>query len=106
MINEFDCKEFQTKNFLKCQEEVSKIGLMNLIKAYDYIHLLSQFIPHNNEVLDELRDIVIPLEETIEECRTNKECPHCRSLLYLSDLPQYDYVCCGCYENFYESEVK
>ena len=106
MINEFDSKEFQTKNFARCQEELGKIGLTNIINAYDYIHTLRQFIPDNNEVLDNLREIVEPLEDAIRACRTHKECPHCGDDLYLSDLPQYDYVCVQCDENFYESEVK
>lgn len=95
-----------TRNFLKCQEELGKIGLVNLIKSYDYIYTLRQFIPENNEVLDTFRDIVEPLEEAVHACRTDKECPHCGDDLYLSDLPQYDYVCVQCEENFYECEVR
>lgn len=34
-----------------------------------------------------------------------KKCPHCDKTSYLSDLPQYDYVCLDCDENFYECEV-
>ena len=37
---------------------------------------------------------------------TDKECPRCGCFLLESDLPQYDYVCMECDENFYECEVK
>ena len=33
-------------------------------------------------------------------------CPHCGSPLYLSDLPQYEYVCYDCDENFFYMEVQ
>jgi len=32
--------------------------------------------------------------------KTHRSCPHCGATLYLSDLPQYDYVCHDCDENF------
>lgn len=40
------------------------------------------------------------------ESEDKKVCPRCGGLLYVSDLPQYDYVCPDCDENFYEGEVK
>lgn len=42
----------------------------------------------------------------IEECETEEKCPRCGSPLYLSDLPQYDFVCLNCDENFVYCEVE
>jgi DNA-directed RNA polymerase subunit RPC12/RpoP len=50
--------------------------------------------------------LVIVLHETVKELRTEKRCPHCDAPLYCSDLPQYDYVCIECEENFDECEVR
>ena len=36
---------------------------------------------------------------------TTKYCPYCERMLLITDLPQYDYVCLSCDENFYECEV-
>lgn len=63
-------------------------------------HELASFIPTNNEVLDYLEDIQRPLIDVIKKSQTDKECPQCGCSLYLSDLPQYDYVCPCCDENF------
>ena len=45
-------------------------------------------------------------EDVIKKITTQKKCPKCGRTLYLSDLPQYEYVCTECDENFYECEVK
>ncbi len=63
-------------------------------------------IPSDNEVFDYLEDVVEPLVNVINECRTDKECPHCGCYVFKSDLPQYNYVCAECDENFDECEVK
>lgn len=36
---------------------------------------------------------------------TDKKCPKCGDILYTSDIPNYDYLCIPCDENFYECEV-
>lgn len=95
-----------TKNFKECQEAMKKLSIVDVVKAVDYINELSQFIPCENEVLDYMDDITEPLMDIIEECRTDKECPHCGCFLFKSDLPQYDYVCVECDENFYSVECK
>jgi hypothetical protein len=38
--------------------------------------------------------------EAIEKLRTDEECFHCGGNLFMSDLPQYNYVCPICNENF------
>ena len=106
MINEFDTPELRTENFKDYREAMGNLSIVDIIKAVDYINELGTFIPQNNEVLDYFEDIVRPLVDVIDKCRTDKECPHCGCYLFKSDLPQYDYVCAECDENFYECEVK
>ena len=105
-INEFDTQQDRTKEFEECSNAMRNLSITNIIKAVDYINELSTFIPSNNEVLDYLKDVVEPLIDVINECRTDKECPNCGCYLFKSDLPQYHYVCAECDENFDEGEVK
>lgn len=95
-----------TKNFRECQEAMSRLSIVNVVKAVDYINELGQFIPCENEVLDYMNGITRPFMNVIKQCRTEKECPYCGCYLFKSDLRQYDYVCVECDENFYECEVK
>ena len=95
-----------TKNFKECQITMQNLSIVDIVRAVDYIAELSDFIPDNNEVLDYASEITQPLMSVIEKCRTDRECPHCGCFLFKSDLPQYEYVCAECDENFYECEVK
>lgn len=106
MLNKIDGLQCTTDNFWECRERVGRLGITNVVRTYDYIYMLSELIDPNNEALDDFHDIIGPLAEVIKECETNKTCPFCEDKLYLSDLPQYDYVCANCDENFYECEVK
>lgn len=94
-----------TNNYVAHKKIMSELSVTDLVRAYDYINTLSQFVPNENEVLDDLREIIEPLEKIINTARTEELCPHCRSELFLSDLPQYDYVCIECEENFYSFET-
>ena len=100
MLNEYDNANDRTENFNKHHEVMSNFSIAALIRASDYINKLSSFIPQDNEVLDDLEEIQSPLKDVIEELRTNEECTHCGGDLFMSDLPQYDYVCPICDENF------
>lgn len=92
-------------NFKKQFKAIQNLSIVEIVKASDYINLLATFVPENNEVLDNLSDIQEPLLKVIEKCKTDKECPRCRGTLYLSDVPQYEYVCPECDENFFECEI-
>jgi len=100
MLNEYDNANDRTENFIKHREVMKNLSIANIVRASDYINRLSHFIPQDNEVLDNLEDIQSPLMNAINELRTDKDCVHCGGCLFLSDLPQYDYVCPTCDENF------
>ncbi len=50
-------------------------------------------------------DLEDAVHDIVKELRTDKKCPCCDAPLYCSDLPEYEYVCVECDENFYECEV-
>ena len=82
----------ETENYRKFKE-----ALVNTISA----EALEEYVEGNPDDLMRMN-----AEDVIEKITTNKKCPKCGKILYLSDLPQYDYVCTECDENFYECEVK
>lgn len=101
------CKcENGTQNFKECQATMKELSVADLVRAIDYCYKLQEIFPDTNEIWDEFDDVLEPLKEIASICRTYKQCPHCGSYLFKSDLPQYDYVCVDCDENFYECEVK
>lgn len=106
MINEFDTLESRTENFKECRNAIENLSIVDIVRAIDYIKGLTSFVPLENEVRNYLKEVIDPLVRVRDMCMTNKECPHCGCDLFKSDLPQYDYVCAECDENFYESEVK
>lgn len=98
--DEFIKDGVRTKNFEEHQKAISELSITHIIKVVDYVDELSTFIPKNNKVLDYLDDIVKPLYEVIDKCRTDEVCPKCGCALFKSDLPQYECVCVECDENF------
>ncbi|MEE1301185.1 MAG: hypothetical protein UHD64_00255 [Bacteroidales bacterium] len=106
MINEYDTKGLRVNNFESHHKAIESLSIVDIVRIVDYVNELSTFIPSENEVLDYLEDIVEPFGNITNELRTEAECPHCGCYLFKSDLPQYDYVCAECDENFYECEVK
>lgn len=96
--NEYE--EEATDNYKEHQRALANLSITNIVKASDYINELASFIPENNEVLDYLGNIQEPLLKAIRILQTKEECPHCGCVLYSSDLPQYNFVCPECNENF------
>jgi NADH pyrophosphatase NudC (nudix superfamily) len=82
----------ETENYKKFKE-----ALGNTIS----VEALEDYVIGNPDDLMRMNAI-----DVIKKIATNKVCPRCGNLLYLSDLSQYDYVCTECDENFYECEVK
>ena len=89
-----------TDNYKKHQRVLANLSITDIVKASDYINELATFAPNNNEVIDKLETIQQPLLETIKHCETAELCPQCGFHLFLSDLPQYNYVCDFCDKNF------
>lgn len=100
MKNEYDTKELRTNNFETHQKAIESLSIVDIVKIGDYVNELASFIPSENEVLDYLGQIVEPFVKIMDELRTDKECPQCGCYLFKSDLPQYNYVCAECNENF------
>ena len=100
MINEYDTKELRSSNFEAHQKAIESLSIVDIVRIGDYVNELSTFIPSNNEVLDYLGWIVEPFVKIMDELRTDKECPRCGCYLFKSDLPQYEYVCAECDQNF------
>lgn len=106
MINEFETAKMETKNYKEYKKTIKNISIVDICNLIDYVEKITDHIPKNDHVLDDFNDIIEPFEKIINRITTNKICPHCKSYLLKSDLPQYDYVCKICNENFYECEVE
>lgn len=69
---------------------------------------IQKILPYANDAL--LQKDLIESDELfqnyISRFLTDKKCPKCQKTLFLSDLPQYDYVCGKCDENFDTFELK
>ena len=100
MINEYDTKGLRSNNFEAHRIAIESLSIVDVVRIVDYVNELSTFIPSENEVLDYLEWIVEPFVKICNELRTEKECPYCGCYLFKSDLPQYDYVCAECDQNF------
>lgn len=69
-----------------------------------FIYQLHKAIRDNNT--DELADLDEVICNVLTWLQTDKYCPKCHNeKLYCSDLPDYNYVCLECEENYYDSEV-
>jgi hypothetical protein len=83
--------EEETENYKKFRD-----ALTNNLSVTDLVY----FDEYDDETLN------ILIHNIVKDLATDKKCPHCNAQLYLSDLPEYDYICVECEENFYECEVK
>ena len=93
-------------NYEEYQEAKCDIGLKDIVNAYDYIQALMYHVPEDSRLREYYEEVIEPLDTFVSACITNKECPRCGRVLYLSDVEDYEYVCTYCDENFYEIEVK
>lgn len=91
-----------TENYTAHRDAISGLSITDIVKAVDYAIALSQFLDDDNEILDDMDCILDPFYAVINKLRTAEICRHgdCGSYLYKSDLPQYDFVCPECDENF------
>lgn len=102
MTNEFDKKGIRTKNFEKQKEIISEMSVYELMNMVIISEYAADVLKHDKrfEEAEELADAIGPVKTVLEKCKTDKKCPKCGKELYLSDLPQYDFLCFQCDENF------
>ncbi len=98
--NEYDNLVTRTRNYYESQMAVSGIELSNIVRLVEFVHELSMKVPEDDAVLKNFDEVVNPFIEVVRKCRTDKLCTKCGKTLYKSDLPQYDFVCFNCDENF------
>ncbi len=82
-----DIKE--TENYVKFSQEIFKKMSVNELVWFDKV----------------AKGMNPTIRSILEAIKTEKRCPKCGDTLYCSDLPEYEYVCVECDENFYEFEV-
>lgn len=94
-----------TKNFMEHQNRINQLSIVDIKRAYDaYTGLITELkmsAKDEEYAMEEVEE----LASAIKDLETNVKCPRCGSKLFKSDLPQYEYVCSDCDENFYECEV-
>ena len=87
-INEFD-NEQATENFKKYRELVSQIDVSAIVEVRNSLDKVK-----NKNQIEILDDMLNPFKAV------GQKCPKCGELLFVSDLPQYEFVCYNCQENF------
>ena len=92
-------------NYEVYEEAKCDLGLVDIVNAFDYIQELIHHVPEGNKLFEDYDEVTKPLKKFAVACLTNAKCPKCGSLLYVSDLEDYDYVCTCCDENYYECEI-
>lgn len=94
MINEFDSNPTAMHKMAKTI--MSELSITHLIKAVSYM----KAIQNHTDVTVDIEDTMMTFQDIIDKMKTDSLCSHCGGPLYLSDLPQYDFVCPECDENF------
>lgn len=91
-----------TQNYAAHCAAMSQLSISDIVRAVDYISMLVQLVNEENEILDNLDDITAPFNNIIKILQADELCRRqdCDSYLFKSNLPQYDFVCPVCGENF------
>lgn len=96
-------------DFLEGLNNISASRLKQIVDSYEVLlNYYKENFPWRKgaTAVEEFETDLKPLSDFIGKITTNKHCPKCGELLLKSDLPQYEYVCSLCDENFYDCEVK
>lgn len=99
-----------TKNYTKFTDAINVLCATHLegIRTFvsDAHEILSKVDSTDaKELLEHEDSMLYGFNELMAKIDTEHACPRCGHNLMLSDLPQYDYVCPECDENFFEAEV-
>lgn len=91
-----------TKNYKLFMDQLK--SMVDLADIEDAIKVLTD---DSNSLEIKLQRAVIArtFKENLKRFQTDKKCPKCGKTLYLSDLPEYDYLCTDCQENYFEGEI-
>lgn len=105
-INEFDNPTDASDNYKKADKVLSNVDVETIAKACSAITTLisnmnidADYEKRLCEVNEKVADI-LNIGRALKTHGKHNKCPKCGRQLYLSDLPQYDYVCPWCDENF------
>lgn len=92
-LNEFSFGKKTTnyKEYRNALNNISITDIINLLNATKHISI---------NKIEEIKKVLVPFEHFIKSVQTKERCPKCGAELYKSDLPQYNYVCVACDENF------
>lgn len=96
-------------DFLEGLNNISAIKLKQIVDNYEaLLNHYKEHFPWQKEAtkIEDFKEDLKSLSDFVEKITTDKHCPKCGELLLKSDLPQYNYVCPLCDENFYDCEVK
>ncbi len=95
-VNEFDNPENRTPNFMDYKRQMSKICISDVYNVLSTMQRLEE----NGILSDAVETSFGSLKEIMNNLKTGEKCSKCGSDLYKSDLPQYDFYCIECDENF------
>lgn len=98
--NEFDTPEEKTQNYIEFCKALNNLSLRDIIQITNRMATLSALVSTEPEFEDATNEVLYPLRKIINDLITDKKCPKCGKPLFKSDLPQYDYICVECDENF------
>jgi hypothetical protein len=105
-INEYDNPTDASENFVKAKKILADVDIETIAKTCKAITLfVNNLQPEVSCVCEKdnrysaIQDVK-KMFDVRNSLLTNERCPKCGKRLYLSDLPQYDYVCPWCDENF------
>lgn len=91
----------ETDNHRKYKKIVGSIPVHELVRIVRNYPSVFPKIGRYAEFIEPMEEI----ENHINELKVKELCPHCKNSLFLSDLPDYDFTCYECDENFYSCEV-
>lgn len=93
--------EKPTPEFTAYAEQLlSTLSLGDIIRILDCLKALANRVREGDLVGDEAEERAESMRKILADFQTKEKCPRCGMPLYMSDLPQYHYVCHDCDENF------
>ena len=98
--NEFDNPKQSTQNYIDFCNEIRQLSLPDIVRISNRLASLSALVSTEPEFEDATNEVLYPLRKIIDTLIVDEKCPKCGKQLFKSDLPQYDFVCVECDENF------